>query len=66
MLIKTLEFKNIKDFGKGIVRPSVIETSSPLYKGYKSTMIYGQISPRDFKDEVFTLNFMSQIGSLRK
>ena len=29
MLIKTLEFKNIKDFGHGLVRPSVIETYSP-------------------------------------
>ncbi|MFA6506190.1 MAG: outer membrane lipoprotein-sorting protein [Treponemataceae bacterium] len=66
MLIKTLEFKNIKDFGNGIVRPAVIETYSPLYKGYKSSMIYGQITPRTFKDEAFTLNFMSQIGSLRK
>lgn len=66
MLIKTLEFKNIKDFGNGLVRPSVIETYSPLYKGYKSSMILGQITPRTFKDEVFTLNFMGQIGSLRR
>jgi hypothetical protein len=66
MLIKTLEFKNIKDFGNGLIRPSVIETYSPLYKGYKSSMIFGQITPRTFKDDVFTLNFMGQIGSLRK
>lgn len=33
MLIKTLYFKEVKDFGGGIVRPSVIETDSPLYKG---------------------------------
>jgi len=30
MLIKTLYFKDIKDFGAGIVRPAVIETESPL------------------------------------
>ena len=66
MLIKTLYFKEIKDFGGGIVRPSVIETDSPLYKGYKSIMIFAKIKQRDFKDEVFTLTFMPNIESLRK
>ncbi|TAL41306.1 MAG: outer membrane lipoprotein-sorting protein, partial [Methylovulum sp.] len=33
MLIKTLYFKDIKNFDGGIARPSVIETDSPLYKG---------------------------------
>ncbi|OGP89791.1 MAG: outer membrane lipoprotein-sorting protein [Deltaproteobacteria bacterium RBG_16_48_10] len=66
MLIKTLYFKEVKDFGAGIVRPSVIETDSPLYKGYKSVMIFANIKQRDFKDEVFTLTFMPNIESLRK
>lgn len=66
MLIKTLYFKEVKDFGGGIVRPSVLETDSPLYKGYKSIMIYAQIKKREFKDEVFTLTFMPNIDSLRK
>jgi len=66
MLIKTLYFKDIEDFGGGIVRPSVLETDSPLYKGYKSIMIYAKIKKRDFKDEVFTLTFMPNIDSLRK
>lgn len=65
MLIKTLYFKDIKEFGGGIVRPAVIETDSPLYKGYKSVMIYANIKKRDFKDEVFTLTFMPNIESLR-
>ena len=65
MLIKTLYFKEVKDFGGGIVRPSVIETDSPLYKGYKSIMIFAKIKQRDFKDEVFTLTFMPNIESLR-
>jgi outer membrane lipoprotein-sorting protein len=65
MLIKTLYFKDRKDFGGGIGRPSVIETDSPLFKGYKSVMIYAKIKKRDFKDEVFTLTFMSSIDSLR-
>jgi len=30
MLIKTLNFKEVKDFGGGIIRPSVIETDSPF------------------------------------
>ena len=66
MLIKTLYFKEVKDFGGGIVRPSVLDTDSPLYKDYKSVMMYAQIKKRDFKDEVFTLTFMSNIDSLRK
>jgi outer membrane lipoprotein-sorting protein len=65
MLIKTIYFKDHKDFGGGIVRPSVIETDSPLYKGYKSIMIYAKIKKRSFKDEVFTQTFMPNIDSLR-
>jgi len=66
MLIKTLYFKDIKDFGSGIVRPSVLETDSPLYKGYKSVMLFANIKQRDFKDEVFTLTYMPKMESLRK
>ncbi|RJQ41687.1 MAG: outer membrane lipoprotein-sorting protein [Nitrospiraceae bacterium] len=65
MLIKTLYFKDVKDFGGGILRPAVIETDSPLYKGYRSVMIYAKVKARDFKDEVFTLTFMPNIESLR-
>jgi hypothetical protein len=65
MLIKTIYFKDVKDFGGGIVRPSVIETDSPLYKGYKSVMIFAKLKARVFKDEAFTLTFMPNIESLR-
>jgi len=65
MLIKTIFFKQTKDFGGGIVRPSVIETESPLHKGYKSVMIFAGIKKRDFKDEVFTLSFMPDLETLR-
>ena len=65
MLIKTLYFKDVKSFGGGITRPALIETDSPLYKGYKSVMIFAGIKKRDFKDEVFTLTFMPNIESLR-
>ena len=65
MLIKTIYFKEVKDFGAGIVRPSVIETDSPLYKGYRSVMIFAKVKKRVFKDEVFTLTFMSNLQSLR-
>jgi outer membrane lipoprotein-sorting protein len=65
MLIKTIYFKQIKDFGEGIVRPSVIETDSPLHKGYKSVMIIAGIKHREFKDEVFTLPFLPNLESLR-
>jgi len=66
MLIKTLEFKEMKDFGEGFVTSSVTETYSPLYKGYRSIMIYSQIKSREFKDEVFTMNYMPRIEELRK
>jgi len=65
MLIKTLYFKDVKDFGEGIVRPAVIETDSPLYKGYKSIIILAKIKEKTFKDEVFTLTFMPNLESLR-
>jgi len=66
MLIKTLYFKEVKDFGGGIVRPAVIETDSPLYKGYKSIMIFAKVQKKAFKDEVFTLTFMPNLDSLRQ
>jgi outer membrane lipoprotein-sorting protein len=65
MLIKTLYFKEVKDFGNGILRPAVIETDSPLYKNYKSIMILAKIKAREVKNEVFTLTFMPNIESLR-
>jgi len=65
MLIKTLYFKDVKEFGGGIVRPSLIETDSPLYKEYKSVMIYAKIRQRAFKDEVFTLTFMPNLETMR-
>ncbi|MBN2426213.1 MAG: outer membrane lipoprotein-sorting protein, partial [Calditrichaceae bacterium] len=64
-LIKTLEFKDIKNFGDGILRPAVIETSSPLYKGYRSLMIYSKMKLRQFPDEVFTLEYLSRLEELR-
>ena len=47
------------------MRPSVIETDSPLYRGYTSIMIFAGIKKREFKDEVFTLTFMPNLESLR-
>ena len=66
MLIKTLYYKEMKDFGGGIVRPSVIETDSPLYKGYKSIMVFGKITERKFADEIFTIENIGKVQELRK
>ena len=66
MLIKTLHFKQIKNFGNGIIRPAVLETDSPLHKGYKAVMVFAKISPRKIDDEVFTLHYMDKIKDLRK
>ncbi len=65
MLIKTLYYKEPKDFGHGVVRPAVLETDSPLYQGYKSVMIYARISPKEIADEVFSLNYLSRVDELR-
>ncbi len=65
MLIKTLYYKEIKDFGDGLRRPSVLETDSPLYKGYKSVMLYARINKKKLADEVFTLNYLPRVNELR-
>lgn len=65
MLIKTIYFKNIKDFGGGIVRPAVIETDSPLYKDYRSIIIFAKVKKKDLPDEIFSLNYMPKVESLR-
>jgi outer membrane lipoprotein-sorting protein len=65
LLIKTLTYKDIKDFGGGIKRPATLETDSPLYKGYKSVMVYGQIRARTLRDEVFTLEYLPRAKELR-
>ncbi len=66
LLLKTLHFKDIKDFGGGINRPATLETDSPLYKGYKSVMLWSGIKARDFSDEIFTLNYLPRVAELRK
>jgi len=66
LLIKTLRFKDIKDFGGGIRRPATLETDSPLHKGYKSVMLWSGLKKADFPDEVFTLNYLPRIEDLRK
>ncbi|MBN2845241.1 MAG: outer membrane lipoprotein-sorting protein [Deltaproteobacteria bacterium] len=65
LLVKTIYYKDVKDFGGGIVRPAVIETDSPLYKGYKSVMIFAKMKARELDDEVFTMTFMPNLDSLR-
>jgi len=66
LLLKTLRFRNIKDFGGGIKRPATLETDSPLYKGYKSVMQWSGLKKRDFADEIFTLNYLPRVQELRK
>jgi len=66
LLLKTLRFKDIKDFGGGIRRPATLETDSPLYKGYKSVMLWSGLKKASFRDEIFTLNYLPRIQELRK
>jgi len=66
LLIKTLRFKDTKDFGDGIRRPATIETDSPLQKGYKSVMLWSGLKKRQLPDEIFTLNYLPRVQELRK
>jgi outer membrane lipoprotein-sorting protein len=66
LLLKTLHFKDIKDFGDGIMRPATLETDSPLYKGYKSVMLWSGLKKGKFSDNIFTLNYLPRIQELRK
>jgi outer membrane lipoprotein-sorting protein len=65
LLIKTLYFKERKPFDDGTMRPAVIETDSPLYKGYRSIIVYARVQKRSLSDEVFTLDFLPRIGTMR-
>ena len=65
ILIKTLHYSKTKDFGNGLVRPSMLETDSPLQKGYRSVMLFDGIKYREFDDETFTLNFLPKVDELR-
>lgn len=65
MLIKTLHYSEIKDFGDDISRPSILETDSPLHKGYKSVMVFAKVQKKDLADEVFTLNYLPKVNELR-
>jgi outer membrane lipoprotein-sorting protein len=64
LLIKTLYLKERKPF-EGTLRPSVIETDSPLYKGYQSILAYANVKKRVVADEVFTLEFLPKIETIR-
>jgi hypothetical protein len=66
LLIKTLRYSELKDLGDGVVRPGTLETDSPLYKGYKSVMLFANLRRKEFPDEVFTLSFMPRAESLRQ
>jgi hypothetical protein len=65
MLIKTLYYKKIKKFAEDLLRPSVLETDSPLYKGYKSVMLFARMNRKKLADEVFTLNYLPRVNELR-
>jgi len=65
LLIKTLYFKENKPFDDATLRPSVIETDSPLYKGYQSIMVYSRVKKRVVPDEVFTLEFLGKVETIR-
>jgi len=66
LLIKTLRFRDVKDFGGGIRRPATLETDSPLHKGYRSVMLWSGLKKSSVSDEIFTLNYLPRVQELRK
>jgi outer membrane lipoprotein-sorting protein len=64
LLIKTLYLKERKPF-ENVLRPSIIETDSPLYKGYRSIIAYANVKKRVVADEVFTLEFLPKVETIR-
>ena len=66
LLIKTLRFSNIREFGGGIKRPATLQTDSPLHKGYRSVMQWSGVKKANLPDEYFTLNYLPRIQELRK
>ncbi len=65
MHMKTVRFKSVKDFGDGIVRPSLVETESPLRSDVKAIMIFSEIRRRVFPPKVFTINYIRNLHGLR-
>ena len=65
LLIKTLHYSKVTDFGDGIVRPAMLKTDSPLHKGYLSVMLFSNIRNRKVADEVFSLNYLPRVEDLR-
>ena len=66
VLLKTIRFTDVRDFGGGIRRPATIETESPLFAGYKSVMTWLSIAAREAPDEVFTINNLPRVQEQRQ
>jgi outer membrane lipoprotein-sorting protein len=64
--LKTIRYLDPKDFGDGVKRPSVLETTSDLQRGYKSVMVFGKIKKRPLSDAVFTIDNIAKVGELRE
>ena len=63
MLIKTLQFSALKNYGRGLIGYSQLSTTSPLQKGYQSVIITGSITPAELPDDMFTLNYLSLLST---
>ncbi|MEA2111832.1 MAG: outer membrane lipoprotein-sorting protein [Campylobacterota bacterium] len=66
IVLKTIRYLKTKDFGDGIVRPSILETTSQLQKGYKSLIVFAKMKRKTFDDAVFTLENLSKIDDIRE
>ncbi|MEO5378126.1 MAG: outer membrane lipoprotein-sorting protein [Magnetococcus sp. DMHC-6] len=63
-IAKQIKFKEIRPFGQGVTRPAILESASILNPGYVSLLKLGQIQARSFPKEAFSLQFLSNVGSI--
>ena len=64
--IPTIEIVIPGGRARSLVLSATIETDSPLYKDFKSVMLYSGLKKKEFADEVFTQAFMARMEELRK
>lgn len=62
LLVKKIILSDIKDFGNGIIRPSLMTTTSPFEKGAESKMIFLKLKPKKFPNEMFSISAMSKLN----
>ncbi|MBF0137178.1 MAG: outer membrane lipoprotein-sorting protein [Magnetococcus sp. DMHC-1] len=62
VLIKTIRYKQMQRFADGPLRPSLLESASPLNAGYVSTLRYGDVRSVAVPETIFDRSALNKIG----